>query len=233
MNIEYLESAPLSLPTIKDITTEHIRAFAMQRIPHHIIRGIDVEWHQDPIVDEFVAVLVAHFNAGLVKENIEDGGTEEAEEVLPSDLHWLPARPVDHLIEFLRAYLPTRIGDWLFLRFYQEKTLPVKKTILRQITKKYIHKHYHVIPRHLDQMGECQYWRYLAWQGDYYNGSSEEWGDLVKLRDMVLDASERNYDSKEADIYLRYGNLVYWISKIANMAHEMKYKADSDRAKGK
>lgn len=207
------------LDHIKHVFTESVEFYARKTLPDYFCKCITTRVEQLCDINHIAFDVVAKMAAVKTHEITVEG--VESEERLPSDLYWVPSRPVDHLIEFLRAYLPSRIGEWLWLRFAQEDTIPVERSTHKTITQ-YITKHYHLIPEHLAD-SRAGVIRFIdGWQGDHYSGTPKEWGDLVELRDYILSGTDKW-------VCQDTGELLSQLSQIQYLAAMTKRKSEDDR----
>jgi hypothetical protein len=205
-------------PNYSQIVCDVVRMHVSGYLPELLRKSVKVQAHEMSHVDGLTISLTAKLLKSLVhRVEVLEPDVEEFSEPWPSNLEYVPDRPIDHLIEFACAYLPTRIADWL-RGFQRERSIQVDNYTVNIKRVVNVKNYYHMMPWHFTD--EKQQVRFMSWQGDFYNGTPEEWKDLQCLRDSVLDLI-RNHSTGQHSLSWADES----IHKLIREAQQMKLKA--------
>lgn len=182
------DSALSSLSLTEDRVQLERMVFASKMIiPPELHSSLKMSVDRDVCSNDMVVSLCALFMKKLVHSEPVAETKEESTETV-SGTHPVPSRPVDHLIEFLVSICPiSRLSDWLINK---QQLASVDTEVCKLTTNKTTVNHYHVIPWDLNSRQGSTV-TFVSWKGTHYEGTPEEWGDLKKIRQFILDAEER------------------------------------------
>lgn len=180
---------------------EAVQFYINRELPAAIARNTKFHVNQRSDSFDWVVSLVSTFAKRLVKsEEVVGPATETYESSDVSFVTFVPKRPVDYLIKFIACYIP-----W-FNRFYWQA--PEKHTVpmaVKKITNT-VHNHYHLLP--MEGQGHEMRYHLMSWDGEYYDGSPTEWGDLKAIRDFLENEGVAYHDlmwaAKLRKLFMQY-----------------------------
>jgi len=190
---------------VKEHVMESITMFAKTRVYRPIAGSLGIDVSESPDFKGVGVALYCKLMKSLVKSEVEveESDLEKIEEC-PGDHIYIPARPVDHLLEFLSLVCPVRsLSSWIESK--KQETCIVVKDVYN-VKEKHIHRnHYHLMPWDPSFGDRQTQYRFMSWGGDYYEGSPMEWGHLKDLRRAIESADRMmgpyDYEKKWFDIH--------------------------------